>query len=95
MRTRFAAMTTADRRFWLAVALIALAGLVLRIVYVLTFAAERAPTGDAIEFHTLANNLAAAGYEREVVGRAGLAPTVRPHQLDHEAWVRLWVTSQA
>lgn len=39
---------------------------------------------------TLANNLAAAGFGREVVERAGMAGTVRPHQLTHGEWSRLW-----
>jgi 16S rRNA (adenine1518-N6/adenine1519-N6)-dimethyltransferase len=43
---------------------------------------------------TLANNLAARGQERDVVARAGLDPSVRPHQLDQSDWERIWVTCQ-
>lgn len=39
---------------------------------------------------TLANNLAAAGYPRDLVERAGLSPTIRPHELEMESWSRLF-----
>jgi 16S rRNA (adenine1518-N6/adenine1519-N6)-dimethyltransferase len=42
---------------------------------------------------TLANNLAAAGYTRDLVERAGLSPTIRPHELEFEAWSRLFELS--
>ena len=39
---------------------------------------------------TLANNLQAAGYPKDLVDRAGLNPSVRPHELELEAWSRLF-----
>ena len=44
---------------------------------------------------TLSNNLGARGYDRELVSRCGLAPSIRPHQLEQSDWERIWVTSQA
>jgi len=44
---------------------------------------------------TLANNLAARGFDRESVSRAGLEPAIRPHQLTQSDWESVWVTCQA
>lgn len=43
---------------------------------------------------TLANNLLSRGYERELVARAGLDPSIRPHQLGQSDWERIWVTCE-
>lgn len=39
---------------------------------------------------TLANNLASCGYPREIVVEAGLEHNIRPHQLSHSGWRRLF-----
>ncbi|MCC7433701.1 MAG: ribosomal RNA small subunit methyltransferase A [Methanoregulaceae archaeon] len=39
---------------------------------------------------TLANNIGAAGYPREIIVEAGLEPSIRPHQLSLSAWRRLY-----
>lgn len=42
---------------------------------------------------TLANNLLAAGYSRELVEKAGLNPNVRAHEITLESWSRLFELS--
>jgi len=42
---------------------------------------------------TLSNNLAAAGYRKDVVVEAGLESTIRPHQVELSAWSRLFELS--
>lgn len=39
---------------------------------------------------TLANNLVAGGYSREIVTEAGLEATIRPHQVEFIDWLRIF-----
>lgn len=38
---------------------------------------------------TLQNNLRSAGFPRELVERAGLRPSIRPHEVTQEEWLRV------